>query len=137
MNSTTHSPVAERRVAPRHQPAFGTVCRIGHPTNGDPAIVGLVWNISATGVSMLLGNPPKAGSEVPGELTAGHGGKSLPVTLHVIHVRPIQTGDYILGAQFARRLEADEVQLFLAPPAAAARSAPAGSNLTPESRRTR
>jgi len=42
------------------------------------------------------------------------------VTLRVVHVRPIQTGDFVLGAQFDRRLNPDEVQLFVAPPSQAA-----------------
>ena len=110
------TPVTERRVAHRFQPAFGTVCRISPPVKTDSAIVGLVWDISETGVSMLLGAPPKAGSQVAGELTPGTGGKGLPVTLRVVHVRPIQTGDYILGAQFERRLDPDEVRMFVVPP---------------------
>src|SRR5260221_11210340 len=94
------APAAQRRVAHRFQPAFGTVCRLGPPSETDPAVVGLVWDISETGVSMLLGHPTKAGSQIVGELTAGTGGQALPVTLRVVHVRPIQTGDFVLGAQF-------------------------------------
>ncbi|MFL5341316.1 MAG: PilZ domain-containing protein [Gemmataceae bacterium] len=104
----------ERRIAPRFQPAFGTICRLGKP-DADAMTIGLVWNISETGVSMLLGTPPKAGSVVPAELASESSGQGLAVTLRVIHVRKIQTGDYILGAQFQRRLDADEVRLFLGP----------------------
>jgi hypothetical protein len=107
--------VSNRRVAPRFQPAFGTICRIPANTPADSAIVGLVWNISETGVSMLMGNPPKAGSEVPGELTAGSGEKVLSVTLRVVHVRPIETGDFVLGAQFERPLNPEEIEMFKMP----------------------
>src|SRR5439155_25100151 len=119
MNATMPpaAPSVERRVAHRFQPAFGTVCRISAPAGAESVIVGLVWNISETGISMLLGTPPKAGSEVAGELTSGAGGQKLPVTLRVVHVRPIETGDYVLGAQFQRRLNADEVRMFVVPPA--------------------
>ena len=110
-------PSADRRIAPRFQPAFGTVCRIASAKQADHATVGLVWNISETGISMLLGNPPKAGTEVAGELTADAGSKTLPVVLHVVHVRPIQTGDFVLGAQFDRPLNEEEIRMFVMPPA--------------------
>lgn len=106
----------DRRLAPRFQPAFGTVCRFDR----DHPQVGLVWNLSRTGVSMLLADPPAAGTRVVGELTAEGGGAALPVTLHVVHVRPVDTGDYLLGAKFDRPLDPEEMRPFLAstqPPA--------------------
>ena len=115
-SSSALAGLAERRIAPRFQPALGTVCRIAR-SNTDPAVVGLVWNISETGVSMLIGKPPKAGRELPAELTSELSGQRLAVTLRVVHVRPMQTGDYVLGAQFEQPLGSDEIQLFLAPPA--------------------
>jgi hypothetical protein len=69
---------------------------------------------------MLLADPPAAGSRVAGELTTEVGGAALPVTLHVVHVRPVDTGDYLLGARFDRPLDPEEMQPFLAstqPPA--------------------
>jgi hypothetical protein len=122
----TPSPVAngvsDRRIAPRYQPAFGTVCRIGPNTKTKPALIGLVWNISETGVSMLVGKPPKAGAEVPGELSLEAGGGGVSIALRVVHIRPMKTGDYIVGAQFERRLAPEELRLFLLPPI------PAGKN---------
>jgi hypothetical protein len=114
MTATAAPPATDRRVAPRHQPAFGTVCRLG-PGRGRP-LVGLVWNISATGVSMLLADPPRPGAEVDGELAPEGGGPGLSVTLRVVHVRRAATGDYVLGARFGRELGADEVRQFLTPP---------------------
>ena len=119
---------AERRIASRHQPAFGTVCRIGPQVKSGPTIIGLVWNISETGVSMLIGDPPKAGAEVPGELSSGAGGKGLAVTLRVVHVRPIQTGDFVLGAQFERPLEPEEIRSFLVPESPPGVNSASGTN---------
>lgn len=101
---------AERRAAPRFQPAFGTVCRFdpAHPR------LGLVWNLSRTGVSMLLADPPAAGSRVTAELAAEGSAIGLLVTLHVVHVRPVDTGDYLLGARFDQPLDPEEMRPFLA-----------------------
>ena len=77
--------------------------------------VGLVWNISASGVSMLLADPPGPGEELTGELTAGAAVEGLPVAVRVVHVRPVPTGDYFLGARFARPLSPEELRPFLAP----------------------
>jgi hypothetical protein len=109
------SPGEDRRVAPRFQPAFGTIYRYKKSDSEDHA-VGLVWNISQTGVSMLLADPPARGGIVPGELTTESGGPGLSIDLRVVHVRPLSTGDYLLGAQFSRPLEDDEMKLFLTPP---------------------
>lgn len=109
------NPPAERRVAPRFQPAFGTVCRLNRPSpDGTPAL-GLVWNISETGVSMLLADPPERGTQLDAELTTEFGGAGLPVALRVVHVREMPMGDFFLGAQFARPLAPDELKPFLLP----------------------
>lgn len=105
----------DRRVAPRFQPAFGTVYRFNAPGSEDP-VVGLVWNISQTGVSMLLADPPEHGGVVSGVLFTETGDLSLAIALRVVHIRQLSTGDYLLGAQFSRPLEAEEMKLFLTPP---------------------
>lgn len=110
----------ERRIATRHKPAFGTVCRIGP---GRP-VVALVWNVSETGLSMLVGDPPEAGEVRPAELAHEGAASGLPVWLRVIHVRPVSTGDYQVGAQFDRRLTADELEQFLLPSAKVERPLP-------------
>lgn len=106
---------ADRRVAPRFQPAFATVYRY-KKSDSDQPVVGLVWNISQTGVSMLLADPPERGWMVSGELQSETGGPGLAITLRVVHVRQVSTGDYLLGAQFDRKLEPEEIQSFLTPP---------------------
>jgi hypothetical protein len=103
--------VAERRLAQRLRPAFGTVCRLG------PAWprVGLVWDISETGVCMLLGDPPAAGGEIDAVLAADGGESGVSVLLRVAHVQEVATGDYLLGARFANRLKPEQLAPFVAP----------------------
>ena len=108
--------VTERRIAPRLQPAFRTVCRLNHTGAGGYPVIGLVWNLSETGVSMMMANPPKPGIELTGELAPEDGGPGLPISLRVVHVRPISTGDFFLGARFGSPLESDKMQVFLAAP---------------------
>jgi PilZ domain len=107
----TAPPPAERRVAVRRQPTVGTVCHLHPPTGQD--LVGLVWNISTSGVSMLLHQRLEPGTTVPAEVRAAGEETALPVTLRVAHVSQLRTGDFILGAQFAQPLQAHEMQRFL------------------------
>ena len=112
MPATTLEATAERRVARRFHPALHTVCRLRPDARG----VGLVWDVSETGVSMLLAHPPQAGTDVEGTLTADGGGAGVTRTLRVVHVRPLPTGDFFLGAQFAPPLTGEEMQAFVGPP---------------------
>jgi len=108
---------AERRIAPRFQPAYGTVFRTTPPDEDGRSAIWLVWNISSTGMSLLVADPPEAGTVVEGQLTMeSGGGPGLVVSLRVVHVRPVETGDYCMGAQFTRPLEAEEMKPFLTPP---------------------
>jgi hypothetical protein len=102
----------DRRTAPRFRPAHGTVCRINRePEPG----VGLVWDISTSGVSMLVADPPAPGAILAGELTGEDVAIGLPVLLQAVHARPTSTGDYILGARFLRPLSEHELTPFLTP----------------------
>jgi hypothetical protein len=111
---TTINP-AERRIAPRFQPAFGTICRLHLPGDNGRTTVGLVWNISETGVSMLIADPPTRGAQLDAELTTESGGDSLPLSIRVVHVREMPVGDYFIGAQFSRPLAEAELRRFLLP----------------------
>lgn len=104
----------DRREVPRFQPAFGTIYRFR--TNEEDDAIGLVWNLSQTGVSMLLTDPPPRGGILPGELTTESGDPGLPIALRIVHVRPLSTGDYLLGAHFSRPLQPEEMKQFLTPP---------------------
>jgi hypothetical protein len=115
MSTATIPESSERRVAPRFQPSFGTICRFaGTPKQPRPTI-GLVWNISETGVSMLTSDPPEAGADLTAELTQENSGKEKRIVLRVVHVRPMQTGDFFLGARFKQPLGMDEIRPFLGP----------------------
>ena len=106
---------AERRIAPRFQPAFGTICKLHPREEPSRTIVGLVWNISESGLSMLIADPPARGTELDVELTTEGGGDSLRLTLRVVHVREMPVGDFFVGAQFGRHLAPDELRRFLLP----------------------
>ena len=115
MDSTTVPPAArpaDRRRAPRRQPALGTVLNLDGPDG--PPRQGLVWNISLSGVSMLLPERIEPGTALSGALVTTDDAGRLPVRMRVAHVCLLQTGDYFLGAQFDRPLTPDEMRPFLA-----------------------
>jgi hypothetical protein len=103
---------AERRRAARRRPAHNTVCRL-RSLDGEEIGTGLVWNISATGVSMLLNVPLAPGTFLDAELRTARGA-ALRLSLCVVHFSRVRTGDYVLGAQFGRPLDEDELHPFVA-----------------------
>jgi hypothetical protein len=103
----------ERRVLPRRQPAYGTLCQLASSA-GDEICEGLVWNISASGVSMLLHKRLEPGTLVRAELRGPHNVFKLPIEIQVRHISKIETGDYVLGGQFARKLSHEEMAPFVA-----------------------
>jgi hypothetical protein len=103
---TVMTVATDRRIAPRHQPAFGTVCRLGRR-------MGLVRNISQTGLSMLLGDPLEPGAELDGTLSLDGESLGLRVKVQVIHIREVATGDYLMGVRFGKPLKADEIRPFI------------------------
>jgi hypothetical protein len=104
--------VAERRRAPRRLPAHETVCRL-IDLDGDQIACGLVWNLSATGVSMLLNAKLDPGALLGAELVCA-AGAALRLGLTVVHVSRLRTGDYVLGAQFVQPLDEAELRPFVA-----------------------
>jgi hypothetical protein len=104
--------IAERRRAPRRRPAHDTVCRLSH-LDGDDLGCGLVWNLSATGVSMLLNVPVEPGTVLDAELCSA-AGDTVRVGMSVVHLTRLRTGDYVLGGQFSRHLDAAELRPFVA-----------------------
>jgi hypothetical protein len=119
MSTVTATPAAipnssaERRVAPRRQPAMGTVCRLDSPDGGPVAIV-LVWNISTSGISVLASEPRTSGTTLTGYLERTEGDHMLRVAMRVVHTKALGTGDFFLGAHFDRPLTADELKPFVA-----------------------
>jgi len=102
----------ERRTAPRRQPALGTVCTLASDA-GEQLGLGLVWNISRSGVSMLLHRRLEPGTAIRGELSGRSDTSRLRVTFHIAHVKELRTGDYFVGGQFDRSLEMKEMLPFL------------------------
>lgn len=101
-----------RRRAIRRQPTLGTICRLDS-AHGKTERIGLVWNISTSGVSMLISEPIEAGSTIDGDLATTDDEVSIPVTLRVAHVSKLLTGDYIMGGQFDKPLKNEEMKPFL------------------------
>jgi hypothetical protein len=112
MSATATLKGAERRTAARRQPTLGTVCRM-EPRDGEAPGVGLVWNISTGGVSMLFNDPLERGATFKGVLATSTDGFSLPVTMRVAHVAKLATGDYLIGTQFDRPLASDHMRHFV------------------------
>ncbi len=110
MTATANAP--ERRRSPRRQPAQGTTCKLLSAA-GIAIGLGLVWNISHTGVSMLIGKSVEPGTELKGELVAADGHTSLSLGLKVAHLSQLATGDYFAGCQFDRGLTDEELRLFV------------------------
>jgi hypothetical protein len=106
---------SERRRAPRRQPAIGTICRFtsGSAVGG----LGLVWNISTTGVSVLSSASCAAGVRVEGELQTLDDRSTLPISFDVAHVKALETGDYVIAGPFPHSLSAAKLKPFVAAPA--------------------
>jgi hypothetical protein len=103
----------ERRIAPRRQPAIGTVYRLDS-VDGGPSAVLLVWNISLSGLSLLSPAARAPGSEFAGFVERTEGTDQVRIGVRVVHAKQLETGDFYLGCQFARPLTPDELQLFVA-----------------------
>ena len=103
---------SDRRRATRRQPTQGTTCRLATAA-GEKIGLGLVWNISTSGVSMLIAAPLQPGILVQGELTAGDGRTMLGLSLKVAHLYALRTGDYFVGGQFERPLTPQDLRPFL------------------------
>jgi hypothetical protein len=110
MTTATAPTSAERRVAPRRQPAMGTLFRLD--TDGPPEI-GLIWNISRSGVSMLRNEPPESGARITGLLETMTDSHALRVGMTVIHVKKLDTGDYFVGGHFDQPLTDDQLKPFV------------------------
>lgn len=104
-------PTVERRAAPRSQPALGTVCRLQSHT-GEEFGLGLVWNISTSGLSMLLDRPVPAGTTLAANLMACDGEMKVPRQMRVAHILGLRTGDYMVGCQFLEPLGSEEISWF-------------------------
>jgi len=102
---------AERRRAPRRQPAIGTVCQFaaGSQMGG----LGLVWNISTTGLSVLSSRSCETGIHLTGDLKSLDAEATLPISFEVAHVKELGTGDFVIAGPFARTLAAAKIKPFI------------------------
>jgi hypothetical protein len=113
MSSRQENPSAlERRIAPRRQPTLGTVCHLTTDT-GEAQGIGLVWNLSVSGVSMLLNKTFPTGTVLAGRLRTADERGDLPFQMRVAHVARLRTGDWFVGGQFQRPLVPEEMRPFL------------------------
>src|SRR5262245_20347322 len=103
---------AERRGGHRRQPTVGTICRMTSGAGPEPGI-GLVWNLSQGGVSLLISRPIEPGTTVRGELMTLGGQQPVPVSFRVAHISKLMTGDYCIGAKFDRELGDHDLRRFL------------------------
>jgi hypothetical protein len=90
---------------------MGTVCRLDAP---GPAPLALVWNISLTGISVLVSEPHPVGTTLTGFLERIDADAMLRIGMRVVHTKKLDTGDFFLGAHFDRALSADELKPFVA-----------------------
>jgi hypothetical protein len=90
---------------------MGALFRID--TDGPPEI-GLIWNISRSGISMLRNDPPAAGDRLTGLLETMTDAHAMRVGLTVVHVKKLDTGDYFVGGHFDRPLTDEQLRPFVA-----------------------
>jgi hypothetical protein len=82
--------------------------------DGGPQALALVWNISTSGVSVLVPEPRPAGIILAGVLDTMEGDHMRPVVLRVVHCKKLETGDFALGARFDPPLTEEELKPFVA-----------------------
>jgi hypothetical protein len=92
---------------------MGTVCRLDAEDAG-PAPLALVWNISTTGISVLVSEPRPHGTVLTGYLERIDCDANVRIAMRVIHAKKLDTGDFFLGAHFDRPLTTDELKSFVA-----------------------
>ena len=96
---------------PRRRPTHNTVCRLTD-CEGEEIGCGLVWNISTTGVSMLLNVMLPPGFEVDAEL-ANAAGRRVRLRLTVVHFSPLRTGISSWAGSSKRPLQDAEMRPFV------------------------
>lgn len=98
---------ADRRSSVRFQPSSSTAC---YTESGGE---GVLWDISATGLSMLVDTSPLLGVTLTVEVTSAW--RVLTVRAQVAHVMQVAAGDYFVGMEFASPLPPEEIEPFVTP----------------------
>ncbi len=75
--------------------------------------MGLVWNLSRMGISMLLNRSASVGHIFPVTIVNADESYKLAVCVRVAHVARLGTGDYVIGAQFDSPIQDEEILPFL------------------------
>ena len=113
MSAPTPPTSPDRRRAARRRPARNTIGRLSGIADDQELARGLVWDVSTTGVSLLLTDRVEPGTLARAELTLA-GGPAVCRVLRVVRLSRLGTGEYALGAQFVRPLDEAELRPFLA-----------------------
>lgn len=98
---------SDRRASVRYVPTSSTSC---YTESGGE---GVLWDISTTGLSMLVDTPPLLGITLTVEVTSLW--RVLTVRAQVAHVKQVVAGDYFVGMEFASPLALDEFEAFVTP----------------------
>ena len=98
---------SDRRGSVRFVPASSTSC---YTESGGE---GVLWDISATGLSMLVETPPLLGITLAVEVASPW--RVLTVKAQVAHVKQVAAGDYFVGMEFASPLDVAEFEAFVTP----------------------
>ena len=116
------APTADRRGAARRQPALGTICYLASSA-GDNLGTGLVWNISPSGLSLLVHRRLEPGTTVRADLMAARFGMADYDPVELAEVFTLLRGLRVAAGDFRPE------------PGAAAVSAPGTSPSEPRRRR--
>lgn len=103
---------SERRGARRQIPMQMTPCRLTLADKGD-AIPGWVHNLSVKGAGLLLGQACDLGTVVRLLLVNAAHTCDLNLEMRVVRCQRVVNGDHLIGGQFLRRLDFDELVPFL------------------------
>jgi hypothetical protein len=102
----------DRRASTRYPCNLSTSCRIAALVAGDP-IPGRVRNISAGGISLVLGHPVDGGDEITVELRSNFRHFARAMLVRVAYCVEHPSGDWIVGAAFTQPMTEEEVKLLL------------------------
>ncbi len=101
----------ERRVWVRHPADLNTTCQAADSASGE-RLSAVVRNISQGGISLLLGQSFEPGEMLSIELPGPVEGTTYTVLACVVHVRPQNDDEWIIGCTFSRELNDDDLAAF-------------------------
>jgi c-di-GMP-binding flagellar brake protein YcgR len=101
----------ERRVWVRHPANLNATCQAAAAAPGERLSAG-VRNISQGGISLLLGSSFEPGEMLSIELPGAEEGNTYTVLACVVHVRPQNDDEWVVGCTFSRELGDEDLQAF-------------------------